>query len=57
LNCLRFQIGVLSKLDENSLKIADESPFAPAFDEDELIPLQLSFTVTHVSNNQSENLK
>ena len=46
----------MSKLDENSLKNADESPFAPAFDEDELIPLQLSFTVTHVSNNQSENL-
>ena len=56
LNCLRFQIGVLSKQDENNFKNSEQQPLPPAFDEDELIPLQLSFTVTHVSNNQAENL-
>ena len=56
LNCLRFQIDVLSKLDENNVKFFEQQPLPPAFDEDELIPLQLSFTVTHVTNNQAENL-
>ena len=51
-NCLRFQIGVVSKLDNNYSKLnqtEDTSP--PAFDEDELIPLQLSFVVKYVSSN------
>ena len=55
LNCLRFQIGVLSKLEQNNQNTEEELPLPPPFDEDELIPLQLSFTVTHVSKNQAEN--
>ena len=31
-------------------KALDEIPSLPPFDEDELIPVQLSFVVTHVSN-------
>ena len=55
LNCLRFQIGVLSKLNEMNLNNPEDQPLPPAFDEDELIPLQLSFTVTNVSKNHVKN--
>ena len=51
-NCLRFQIGrVATTEDAESIKLSlpEETPSPPPFDEDELIPLKLSFVI-HESN-------
>ena len=47
-NCLRFQIGDLARLEKFNAS-EEQNTLIPAFDEDELIPLQISFVVTHVS--------
>ena len=57
LNCLRFQLGVVSTLEDTNLIRSEEVPIPPAFDEDELIPLKLSFVVTNVSNVNPELVK
>ena len=47
-NCLRFQLGDLAKLEKLNVSVEEQNTLIPAFDEDELIPLQISFVVTHV---------
>ena len=52
-NCLRFQHGVGSETENiyDSTQNQSEKMSPPVFDEDDLIPLRLSFIVTHASND------
>ena len=52
INCLRFQHGIGSETENifDSTQNQSEKMSPPVFDEDDLIPLRLSFIVTHASN-------
>ena len=52
-NCLRFQIRDTAKTELLSPSEEENGTLTPAFDEDELIPIQLSFIVTHVSDDMN----
>ena len=50
-NCLRFQIKDQTRMEMSNPNDEEENTLIPAFDEDELIPIQLTFVVTHVSDD------